>query len=393
MGKILIDVTQSSRSSNNSGIQVVTRNLFREIKSFHEIIPIIWDDKICRYSQLSMHEHQNLTNPFSSGYLAKARPNKEENPFLKELLKTILRLNKIINFHHYNSKSDFIFFPEVFRDKRVKYIHKLIDSTMKKVGIFYDANVLRNPDFTPIARTKNFKNYLEIISSFNAISCISNESKQTFEKLCFDGRKQSHLNVKHLPVEKPKGNYLKIEQKIPLILCISTLAYNKNHLTLLKAVERLWASGLTFELELIGQYDPSWSHKVLEHLNILQNKQRPIRWLKHIDQEILEKKYSTCSFTVYPSLYEGFGLPILESLSRSKPCICGSNGAIGEVSKGGGCINLSNQENVEEVSNAIRNLLLNPSKLNQLILEANGRNYGNWKEYTINLLEFFYKHT
>ena len=83
-------------------------------------------------------------------------------------------------------------------------------------------------------------------------------------------------------------------------------------------------------------------------------------------------------------------LPILESLSRSKPCICGSNGAIGEVSKGGGCINLFNQESVEELSSAMEELLLNPEKLKQLKLEADGRNYGTWKAYANNVMNFFF---
>ena len=121
----------------------------------------------------------------------------------------------------------------------------------------------------------------------------------------------------------------------------------------------------------------------------MKQKQRPIKWLKHIDQETLEQKYSTCSFTVYPSLYEGFGLPILESLSRSKPCICGSNGAIGEVSKRGGCINLANQESVDEMMIAIQSLLLDPNRLEQLRNETEEINYGTWEEYTKNVTEFF----
>jgi len=43
-------------------------------------------------------------------------------------------------------------------------------------------------------------------------------------------------------------------------------------------------------------------------------------------------------FTVYPSLMEGFGIPILESLWHGKPCVCGGNGALGEVARGGGCL-------------------------------------------------------
>ena len=42
-----------------------------------------------------------------------------------------------------------------------------------------------------------------------------------------------------------------------------------------------------------------------------------------------------CHFTVYPSLAEGFGLPIIES---GKPCICSNLGAIGEISTKGGCL-------------------------------------------------------
>ena len=390
MSKILIDVTQSSRSSNNSGIQVVTRNLFREVESLYETIPVIWDNILCKYKFLSASEFQYLRNPFYKRYTAKSRPNKQENPFLKEITKSLFSFNKTINFEHYVEKNSLFIFPEVFRDKRVFHINKLVNVKLKKVGIFHDANVLRNPNTTPLARTKNFNNYLDIISSFRALSCVSKESKQSLEKIFFDKKSQSQIEVHHLPVEKLSRHVPSSERRIPLILCVSTLAYNKNHLTLLQSAERLWKSGLDFELELIGQYDPSWSHKVLESVNHLIAKNRPVKWLKHVDQETLEEKYSDCSFTVYPSLYEGYGLPILESLSRSKPCICGSNGAIGEVSKGGGCMNLLNQESVEELSSAIQELLLNPGKLKQLKLEADGRNYGTWKEYSKNIINFFF---
>ena len=46
----------------------------------------------------------------------------------------------------------------------------------------------------------------------------------------------------------------------------------------------------------------------------------------------------SCDFTVYPSVEEGFGLPILESLWCGKPAICANFGAMLEVAEaGGGC--------------------------------------------------------
>jgi glycosyltransferase involved in cell wall biosynthesis len=45
----------------------------------------------------------------------------------------------------------------------------------------------------------------------------------------------------------------------------------------------------------------------------------------------LEWLYRACLFTVYPSLYEGWGLPVAEALSRGVPCIASSAGAIPEI--------------------------------------------------------------
>ena len=155
MSKILIDVTQSSRSSNNSGIQVVTRNLFREVESLYETVPVIWDNILCKYRFLGSSEFQNLRNPFRKNYKAKSRPNKQENPILKEIIKSLSSFNKIIKFKQYNENDNLFIFPEVFRDKRVFHVEKLNYEKLKKVGIFHDANVLRNPNATPLARTKN----------------------------------------------------------------------------------------------------------------------------------------------------------------------------------------------------------------------------------------------
>jgi hypothetical protein len=94
---IFIDVTQSCRSSNNSGIQVVTRNLYREINAQKEVTPLIWDNFLKNYSHLNKRELKNLTDPFDKDYQAKERPNKQENPFYKEFLKSFFRLKRIKN--------------------------------------------------------------------------------------------------------------------------------------------------------------------------------------------------------------------------------------------------------------------------------------------------------
>ncbi|MDA8775590.1 glycosyltransferase [Opitutales bacterium] len=389
MEKIYIDVTQSCRSSNNSGIQVVTRNIFREFKSIQDTVPIIWDNHLCKYAYLNKKELRNLQNPFPRNYKSKARPNKQENPFYKELINSILRIRKSINFYSQKKENDFIVLPEVFRDKRVKHLLNLLPPGFKKVGLFYDANVLRDTSNIPDARSKNFKEYLQILATCDFISCISNESQEAFFKHAPKRKVSQVTEVHYLPVEKPSFEKSFPATNYPLILCVSTLGYNKNHLTFLKAAEQLWNEKLKFTIELVGQADPSWSPQILKLIEYLQKKGRPITWLQHVDQETLEIKYARCLFTVYPSLFEGFGLPILESLIRGKPCICGKNGALGEVSKGGGCYNIANQEDINELTNAIRKLLTKKSLLEKLIKEATLRKFDNWKDYSHNLLSFF----
>ena len=95
-------------------------------------------------------------------------------------------------------------------------------------------------------------------------------------------------------------------------------------------------------------------------------------------------------FTVYPSLFEGYGLPILESLIRGKPCICGSNGALGEVSKGGGCEILENQQDPNQIAHAIKLLITDSSYLENLKLEIKNREFGSWEGYTNSLLNFIF---
>ena len=65
-----------------------------------------------------------------------------------------------------------------------------------------------------------------------------------------------------------------------------------------------------------------------DKLNKFQNN---IKYLGRVDEDELDKLYKECSFTVFPSTMEGFGLPIIESLSYGKPCICANFGAMSEI--------------------------------------------------------------
>jgi glycosyltransferase involved in cell wall biosynthesis len=56
-----------------------------------------------------------------------------------------------------------------------------------------------------------------------------------------------------------------------------------------------------------------------------------IRWLRTVSESDLDSLYKGALFTVYPSLSEGWGLPVQESLVRGIPCIASNAGAIPEA--------------------------------------------------------------
>ena len=63
-----------------------------------------------------------------------------------------------------------------------------------------------------------------------------------------------------------------------------------------------------------------------------------------MDDARLRQLYVDSAFSIYPSLEEGFGLPVSESLWHRRPCLCSGFGALGELSVGGGCLTVDTSD-------------------------------------------------
>jgi glycosyltransferase involved in cell wall biosynthesis len=59
-----------------------------------------------------------------------------------------------------------------------------------------------------------------------------------------------------------------------------------------------------------------------------------VRYLGHVDEPTLAALYSSASVLAFPSLYEGFGLPLLEAMSRGVPAVIGSGGSLPQLGAG-----------------------------------------------------------
>jgi hypothetical protein len=189
--------------------------------------------------------------------------------------------------------------------------------------------------------------------------------------------------AKTLPGEFPESDRVyQLPQScngIVRILCVSTIESRKNHLGLLRAFEAVQLkTNSTLELWLVGRAAPE--PELIAEVKRRVELNPAIYWEQEADDSRLRELYQHCDFTVFPSLEEGFGLPILESLWNARPCICRNSGAMAEVAVGGGCL-MTDTADAESLASAILQLITDEGLRLKLAQEAISRPFKKWVEY------------
>ena len=377
---LFIDVTNSCRSARNTGMQRMTRRLFAELEQRMSVTPLCWNRLGHFYHRLGDRESTYLRKPFQGYKRAVALPEMRGEKFPGEFRRLLRR--KPVDLSREIQKGDVFLAPDFFGDSRRQKLPQLIRKIgMRFVAIFHDAATERLALHAQRS-TRKFREYLRALASFDRVICISQQSRNDLLSFWreYGIRDLPETFVESWPLEfdeRERGS-IDIPNKSKSLLCVSTFVPRKNHLALLSAAEDVWSNGLNFELKLVGAWAGNWP--VLFKIRALRGKGRPLDWLKHVDDQTLHALYRECAFTVYPSLMEGFGLPIAESLWHGKPCVCGGNGALGEVARGGGCL-IVDQTNTAALAEAIKTLLLDRQLYSRLSDEARARKFRSWSDY------------
>lgn len=121
----------------------------------------------------------------------------------------------------------------------------------------------------------------------------------------------------------------------PFVLYVSSIDVRKNHKLLLDVWERLAEkhAGQFPKLILVGSR--GWGgDSIIERLDASPILKNIVHILHGINDVTLQWLYRNCMFTIYPSLYEGWGLPVAESLSLGKFCIVSDAGSLPEIAPG-----------------------------------------------------------
>jgi len=119
------------------------------------------------------------------------------------------------------------------------------------------------------------------------------------------------------------------------------------------------------DLRLIIIGDEIARHPSLRHAVIQSRVEDSVRFLGFVPIETLRAFYQAASAFVFPSLYEGFGLPPLEAMACGTPVVCSHVSSLPEVV--GDAALIVNPENVFDIARGMREVLLNPALRGDLI--------------------------
>lgn len=115
----------------------------------------------------------------------------------------------------------------------------------------------------------------------------------------------------------------------PYLLMVGTLEPRKNHAAAIQALARLKAEGHPHKLIIVG--GSGWLFEPIYRLVANLNLQDDVVFTGYVPAADLPPLYSGAACVVLPSLYEGFGFPVLEAMACAAPVVCSNVSSLPEV--------------------------------------------------------------
>ncbi|HEX6705401.1 MAG TPA: FkbM family methyltransferase [Albitalea sp.] len=372
VGRIYYWVDNTAINSSNSGIQRVTRQLAKALIAMGaDVVPVRWNSSLKKLAPATSSELEHLAcwdGPNPRSWSAWSDPSGEQGAWL--------------------------LLPELTHGELPYVKRHAADLGLRCGAVFYDAipYKLRNEYGNEFG--ENHRQYMVSLFEFDKVFPISAFSRldllsfyllANFRSTGLDHR----IRAIPLPDEfssSPRVLHSKTNDgNVIDVLSVVSAEPRKNVLTLLKAFERAQQKTtrplhLTIVGRRIAAFEPLAKEMEAQIARI-----GSVNWEQDVDDARLSELYARSDFTVFPSLEEGFGLPILESLWNGRPCICDNQGAMLEVASGGGCVAV-NMRDVDAVSGAIVDLAGSKDKRAALALAATQRHVRTWADYAASIV-------
>lgn len=196
----------------------------------------------------------------------------------------------------------------------------------------------------------------KILKNSRKIMTVSKFSRNEISQLY--GIQSDRIDIVYNSVNTTFKN-IRIENKEKYILAVSSLHYQKNFHSLIEAFDGLGDENI--KLFLVGEINKNFTN-----LNLLEKVKNNtnIIFIGRVSDEELARLYSNAICFVFPSFYEGFGIPSLEAQSCGCPVVCSNAASLPEIY--GDSVVYFNPYNVEDMRGKIQMVLNDENLQNEL---------------------------
>ncbi|NCO74005.1 MAG: glycosyltransferase family 4 protein [Cyanobacteria bacterium] len=249
----------------------------------------------------------------------------------------------------------------------------------KKVMTIHDLTFLKFPFYSNKIVKTYTKRIKKCLQWTDLIITFSENTKQDI--MDYFGVKSDQIAITS-EASRYNINYLKdknieeIKSKIdydfqqPFILFVSTIEPRKNIINLVKAFNLIKEKyAVNHHLILIGQ--KGWEYEKIFAEIENSNFREKIHYLGYLSDETVAVFYSLADAFVYPSLYEGFGLPILEAMTLGTPVITSNTSCLPEVAQNAAMY--INPDDYESIATTIYEVISQPDLQKDLIIRGKNR--------------------
>lgn len=384
---VVVDATHTVSSDRHTGIQrVVRETLSRWLATRHEVRLAAWNEEQGCLMRLSNEESRRLLRWRDELNESGAPIAVRELDFATGEALVPLGCRLIL--------------PEVPQSPQARGLRGLVraQATSGLSVIGFDAIPIVSAETMSRGMAETFCDYLSLVKQADRLSAISEGAAESFRAfgamLAVEGTTGPDVRAQPLPTEvSPLGaRKLEIARSSlqltgePLVLVVGSQEPRKNHLAVLEAAERLWADGLRFELVMLGGTRSS-DNEFSRYVERLRRVGRPLNVRRRVTDTEIWAAYQLARFSVFPSLVEGFGLPVAESIAAGTPVITSSYGSMAEIGAVGGAL-LVDPRDIDEITSQMRRLLTDDELVARLRREARGRDLGTWDDYARNVWEY-----
>jgi glycosyltransferase involved in cell wall biosynthesis len=368
-GATVADVHDTASHATATGIQRVARQTVRRWAGSHDVLLVRWSDDFRRLLPLDEVERARAQG------LAHVEDGAPRPPVVLVPWRCTYLVPELA--------------AEPPRAARLRAVARFAHARTGVIG--FDCVPLTAAETVGAGMGGWFASSLSFVKHTDAVAGISDAAASEYAGLrtavAAQGLSGPRVTAVALPAEAGSSTPAELEAAAlavgagvdPLVLCVGSHEPRKNHLALLHAAELLWRRGTRFQLTFLGA--AGWrNEEFFAQVRVLQDAGRAVHVLERATDAVLWAAYRLARVVVFPSVHEGFGLPVAEALACGTPVVTSGFGSMAELAKDGGAVTVDPYDD-HSIAAALGDVLTDDRLHARLVAQARDRPRRTWDEY------------